>query len=89
MTVGEKIRQIRESQGMTLEEVGNLANMSRQRVQQLEVSKTIPTIPALQNLAKGLHCSLLDLIIEPLGLDSNQRNSPCVNSNICPFYKKA
>lgn len=85
MTIGEKIRQIREDKGLTLAEVAFVADISRQRMSAIENSQTgVPSLPTIQRIAKGLHCSELDIICEPLGIEHEQ----CVNKSICPFYKE-
>lgn len=92
MTIGEKIRQLRLQQGMTLEKVGKAAGLSRQRIHGIEVSKSMPTIPVLMQIAESLNCTVFDLIDEPLGRKNStaakrENNKPCANSSICPFYK--
>jgi hypothetical protein len=44
----------------------------------------MPTIPTLQNLAKGLDCSIFDIIDEPLG----RAQSRCIHAEKCIFYNK-
>ena len=48
------------------------------------MDKGIPTIPILQKLAKGLDCTIFDIIDEPLG----RKKDKCIHSEICPFYQR-
>jgi len=89
MTIGEKIKEIRVSKGMTLEEVAKPIGLTRQRLSKIESGIYSPTIPTIKQVAKGMHCSPLDILTEPLcGDDIPPHDEPCVNSGFCPFYKK-
>lgn len=94
MTIGQKMKQIREDKGMTLAEVAFVANISRQRLSALENDKTgTPSIPIIQRIAKGLHCSVLDIIAEPLGetdkiaVHRKDCSLPCIHAQECCFYE--
>ena len=94
MTIGQKMKQIREDKGMTLAEVAFVANISRQRLSALENDKTgTPSIPIIQRIAKGLHCSVLDIIAEPLGEEDKVAvhrkdcSLPCEYAAECCFYE--
>ena len=93
MTIGEKIREIRESKKWTLEQVANLTGMSRQRVQAIESSTGYPMISTIQKIAKALGCPLRDILNEPLQLDlpntpMKETEYPCANAGKGPFYKR-
>lgn len=94
MTVGEKLREIRESKGMTQEQVGNLTNMSRQRVQAIESGNGYPLIKTIVSFSQALRCPLRDILNEPLQLyldtpaKTDGTDSPCANAEKCPFFKK-
>lgn len=51
MTVGENIRRLRESNGMTQEEFGEIADVSSMAVSQWENDRAAPRMGALQKLA--------------------------------------
>lgn len=92
MTFGEKIKQIRLTKGLTLEEVAeksvdeNGKSFARQRIWQLENNgaKDI-RITTLFQLSKGLDCTIMDIIAEPLGLENKQA---CELSDNCSFFKE-
>lgn len=84
MTIGEKIKEIRLSKGLTMVEVGDRAGLMKQRIWQLENSNAYPTIPMLMKVSEGLGCTVVDLIAEPLEIDL----PICANTNNCPFFKK-
>jgi transcriptional regulator with XRE-family HTH domain len=94
MTIGQKIKEIRELKGMTLEGVANLTGISRQRVQAIESSTGYPMISTIQKIAKALGCPLRDILNEPLELyldapaKTDDTDYPCANAEKCPFFKK-
>lgn len=98
MTIGQKIKEIREARHMTQMQVANITNLTRQRVQAIEHGTGCPLIPTLMRVSEALGCSLLDLINEPLELGLPERkidpeakkptDYPCTNAEKCPFFKK-
>ena len=98
MTIGHKIKEIREAKGWTLEQVANLTNLSRQRIQAIENGTGYPLIPTLIKLSKALDCSVADILNEPLelGLQNGEipaepkgpTDYPCANAEKCMFFKK-
>lgn len=84
VTIGEKLRELRGRIGKTVSKVGEDSGIKAQRVSFYEMDKGIPTIPILQKLAKGLDCTIFDIIDEPLG----RKKEKCIHSEICPFYQK-
>ncbi|HBT63490.1 MAG TPA: hypothetical protein DEB10_02355 [Ruminococcaceae bacterium] len=93
MTIGQKIKEIRESKGWTLEQVANLTNMSKQRIQAIEISGNNIRIPTIQKISDALHCPLRDILNEPLELYLDDPNPmedtdcPCANAENCMFFK--
>lgn len=94
MTIGEKLREIRGSKGMTQEQVGNLTNMTRQRVQAIEDGGGYPLMKTIISFSKALRCPLRDILNEPLKLyldapaKTDGTDFPCANAEKCPFFKK-
>ena len=94
MTIGEKLREIRESKGMTQAQVGNLTNMSRQRVQAIEDGEGYPLMKTIISFSKALRCPLRDILNEPLELyldtpkPLEETDFPCANADKCMFFKK-
>ena len=93
MTIGQKIREIREEKGMTLDQVGNISRISKQQLQAIEVSSGYPRIQTLIKIAKALGCPVRDILNEPLNLGlpvtpTKDTDFPCKNADKCPFFKK-
>ena len=94
MTIGEKLREIRESKGMTQEQVGNLTNMTRQRVQAIEDGDGYPLMKTIISFSQALRCPLRDILNEPLELHLaapdplKDTDCPCENAEGCMFFKK-
>ena len=87
MTVGQRIREIREEKGMTLEQVGNLCALSRQRVQKIESSGNNLKIVTIQKIANALRCSVIDILDIPLGLGTDKKSGCCANAENCMSFK--
>lgn len=94
MTIGEKMKQIRENKALTLAQVAFVANISRQRLSAIENDpKGTPSIQTIQRLANALHCSVLDIICEPLGIKEEvvfkrkDCSAPCEYAAECCFYE--
>ena len=56
------LRRIREKRGLTQEALAEKANMHRVYVAQIEAGTKIPSIPALQKLAKALKVKVSRLL---------------------------
>ena len=93
MTIGEKIRELREAKGITVEGLGNLCGITRQRMQAIETSPGYPLIPTIQKIARALGCPMRDLLDEPLELHLaapdplKNTDCPCENAEKCMFFK--
>lgn len=84
MTIGEKLKELRKTCGKTVAKVAEDSDILPARVSFYEMDKGIPTIQILQKLAKGLDCTIFDIIDEPFG----RKKDKCIHSEICPFYQK-
>ena len=60
--IGEKIKAERKRRGMNLSELASLSNVTAGLVSKIENFRTIPSIPVLLNIARGLNVSLSDLV---------------------------
>lgn len=83
-TVGKRLRELRESLGMSEEDLAKKAGMTKQRVNYFELDKGLPTIPTIQKLAKGLGCTIFDIIDEPFG----RKEAMCIHATTCMFYNR-
>ncbi|HHW03113.1 MAG TPA: helix-turn-helix transcriptional regulator [Thermoanaerobacterales bacterium] len=75
--IGKKIRQIRQKQNLTQEELGEKANLHYSYIGQMERGDKIPSLKTLNKIAKALNVSL-DYILEgPIkySVDSAAENS--------------
>ena len=99
MTIGQKIKEIREAKDWTLEQVANLTGLTRQRILAIENGTGYPLVPTLIKISDALGCSVVDLLNEPLGLGLPVRrfgpepkkkptDYPCANAEKCMFFKK-
>ncbi len=84
MTIGEKLKELRKISEKTVAKVADDSGILPARVSFYEMDKGIPTIQILQKLAKGLDCTIFDIIDEPLG----RKKDKCIHSKICPFYQR-
>lgn len=83
-TIGQKLREIRNNLGISAVEVSKKCGIPAQKINFYELDKGMPTIPTLQKLAKGLDCTIFDIIDEPLG----RTQSKCIHADNCMFYNK-
>lgn len=92
MTIGQRIRQIRENKNIRLADAAKEAGLTRQRLWQIEQDTSDnPGIRTLSQVSKGLHCSVADIIngtIYDSGNNSQSFEFPCANADKCPFFKK-
>ena len=63
MTFGEKIKQLRKGQKLTLKDVAERSGLSIVSVNFYENDKQKPTLVNVQKLAKGLNCNFDDLYV--------------------------
>ena len=68
----------------TVAKVAEDSGIKPQRVSFYEMDKGVPTIPILLKLAKGLECTIFDIIDEPLGRKADK----CIHAEKCVFYQK-
>lgn len=91
--IAKKLRQLRESSGLSMHQLGVKCGISAQRVNDLEHGKLVPKLATLMKIADGLEISVFDILDEPLGrnYDAEVYNpnfvKPCENAKICPFFK--
>ncbi len=64
--LGERIKEKRTAAGLTQEELVRLIHTTRQTVSNYELGNSEPGLDVLQDLAVELHCSVAELIGEPL-----------------------
>lgn len=83
-TIGQRLREIREGLGMTQTKLSKQCGIMQQKINFYELDKGMPTIPTLQKLAKGLSCTIFDIIDEPLG----RADAMCIHAPKCMFYNR-
>lgn len=62
MTIGEKIKEIRENSGLTQKELAKKCNLAEITIRQYELNKRQPKIETLQTIAAALNTSYLNLL---------------------------
>lgn len=60
MKIGEKIREYREKAGISQEELGNLAGLSRFQISRIERGTSVPPFETLQKIAGALKVDVID-----------------------------
>lgn len=61
--LGERIRQIRETKGITQKELAHSIDKDQQSIQRLEMGKINPSIYYLYEIAKGLEVNVEFLLL--------------------------
>jgi transcriptional regulator with XRE-family HTH domain len=62
--LGENVRRLRRTRGLSLVELGRFAGLAKGTLTQIEAGRGNPTIETLQALARALGASLTDLVAE-------------------------
>lgn len=60
--IGQNIKKIRQSKGISQVDLGYLCNFEKPNMQRIESGKTNPTIKTLLKISKALKVSLIDLL---------------------------
>jgi len=61
MTVGERVRTLREAQGLTQQALSDEVGVSRVMIAQIERGAKAPSLPLALELARALGCTLEEL----------------------------
>lgn len=83
-TIGERLRELRKEKNLTLDELSARCGLSSQSISYYELDKGVDKISVLLALAKGLGCTIFDIIDEPLG----RENAMCIHAPKCMFYQR-
>lgn len=62
MTVGEKLRYFRQSQGISLRNLEEMTGINEQTIKQYELGYRKPKQEQLKKLANGLHISVIEFL---------------------------
>lgn len=62
LKIGEKIKEIRLSKSMTLDDLAAASNMDNSNIARLESGNTNPTIRTLYKISQGLKVKLKELV---------------------------
>jgi transcriptional regulator with XRE-family HTH domain len=63
--VSENLRTVRESRGLSLDQLAELTGVSKSMLRQIETGKSSPTISTIWKIANGLHLSFTALLRKP------------------------
>jgi len=64
-TIAENLKSVRESRGLSLEQLADLTGVSKSMLRQIETGKSSPTISTIWKIANGLHVSFSSLLHRP------------------------
>jgi len=67
LTIGRRIRHLREEIGMGLEELAHAAEFSKGHLSNLERGYVMPTVASLRKLADALGVLVADIVSDPSG----------------------
>lgn len=70
ITIGEKLKTLRESQKLSLRELGDKAGLSASFLSQLELGQVSPSIASLENIANVLNVHITYFFDDPNKTDS-------------------
>jgi len=63
--VAENLRSVRESRGLSFDQLAELTDVSKSMLRQIETGKSSPTISTIWKIANGLHLSFTALLRKP------------------------
>lgn len=63
--VAENLRTVRESRGLSLDQLAELTGVSKSMLRQIETGKSSPTISTIWKIANGIHVSFTSLLQKP------------------------
>lgn len=63
--VSENLRTVRESRGLSFDQLAELTGVSKSMLRQIETGKSSPTIATIWKIANGLHVSFTSLLRKP------------------------
>mgnify|MGYP002801776163 CR=1 FL=1 len=67
MSIGEKLRELRQKKGLSQEELAKAVQVSQPWISQIERGTKILTVPLAKELASFFQCSVVELIGEEEG----------------------
>ena len=79
LTVGRELKSIRQSRGLTLDELSELTGVSKPMLGQIERGQSSPTINTLWKIATGLKAPLSSLLREREGRFVTVSPSECIS----------
>ena len=79
ITIGEKIKKIRKSFGLTQEQLAEKADMDYKYLSKIENGLHLPNYSTIKKISNALNVNI--------DLSENLQNSNCINSN--PYYIKS
>lgn len=81
MTIGERIKKIRQENGLSQRELGKKLNVSQQMIGQWETGKSNPKIETLRRIADTLEVGLWEIVeLDQMDLDTLKQEIPKILS---------
>ena len=84
-TLGERIRRLRESAGLTQQTLANAANIGRVTLIRIEKGEQTPRFKTLQAIAQALGIPVPELLVEPEWLSQQPPANPGVDGGSPKF----
>lgn len=89
MSLGEKIRELREGKGMTQDDLAKIVGYkTRSSIAKIESDESDPSQKMLLKLANALEVSPADLILEEVRIDINKTTQAIMKANGIPSMSK-
>lgn len=60
--IGERIRELRESKGISQQNLAAICNFEKANLSRIEAGRTNPTVATLHKISKALETSIADLV---------------------------
>jgi transcriptional regulator with XRE-family HTH domain len=63
--IAENLRKVRETRGLSLDQLAELTGVSKSMLRQIETGKSSPTVATIWKIANGLRISFTALLVKP------------------------
>ena len=82
LSIGRKIQNIRERREITQDQLGEKTGINAKYISAIERGQKNLTILTLEKIAKALDVELFELLVLPIGLESEERAKKAIGSLI-------
>lgn len=74
--VGNRVRKLRESKGLTVTTLAELTGMKRPNLSRLEAGRHLPSLETLERIARALQVPVAELVVDQSNPASSREHSP-------------